>query len=282
LPGVRAELEKFARLDVLQSGSAGEAVSLIAETDLSEYDGLIAVGGDGTLFAAVNGLYAHDKSKRIPLGLVPAGTGNAFARDLGLAAGDWEKAVGLIRAGHVRPVDVGRVVTPAETYFFLNVVGAGLVVDALRTAEKLKSFRIPAYTLAALWHVIKLKSYPLSIEIDGKNIHMDSMFLEISNSRYTGASFLIAPDAVFDDGLFDVTLVKKLSRMRLLRLFPTIYQGHHIRFEEIETFKAKQVRITAPSDMALAPDGEIRGCTPVTVTCLQRDQQIFCPQQPIA
>jgi diacylglycerol kinase (ATP) len=280
LPRLRIALEKFAGVDVLQTGSAGDAVRLVAGADVSAYDGLIAVGGDGTLFEVVNGLYAHSKDKRIPLGLVPAGTGNAFARDLGLAAGDWEKAVGLIRAGRQRPVDVGRVETPTETYFFLNIVGAGLVVDALRTAEKLKLIRPWAYTVAALWQAIKLKSYPLSIEINGKSIKQDSMFLEISNTRYTGASFLIAPDAVLDDGLLDVTLVKKLSHIRLLRLFPTIYKGNHIRFEEIETFKAKQIRIMAPSGMALAPDGEIRGYTPVTVTCLQRDQKIFCPEQP--
>jgi diacylglycerol kinase (ATP) len=277
LPGIRSALESFAGLDVLQTGGAGDATRLVAKADLSAYDGLIAAGGDGTLFEVLNGLYTHDKPQRVPLGLVPVGTGNAFSRDLGLLPGDWVKAVGLIRAGRLRPVDVGQVQTPSETWYFLNIVGAGLPVDAMKIAAKLKFLGDSAYTLAALWRVIKLKSYPLVIEIDGKTIKQDSMFLEISNTRYTGTSFLMAPDAVLDDGLLDVTLLGCLSRLRLLRLFPTIYKGHHVRYEEIQTCKAKEIRITAPEGLVLAPDGELRGCTPATITCLQRDLQIFGP-----
>jgi YegS/Rv2252/BmrU family lipid kinase len=277
LPGVRSALEGFAALDVLKTGGAGDATRLVAAADLSSYDGLIATGGDGTLFEVLNGLYTHDKAQRIPLGLVPVGTGNAFARDLGLLPGDWEKAVGLIRAAHLRQVDVGRVEAVSETYFFLNIVGAGLPVDAMEVAAKLKFLGNSAYTLAALWRAIKLKSYSLSIEINGKIIKQDSMFLEISNTRYTGTSFLMAPDAVLDDGLLDVTLLGKLSRLRLLRLFPSIYKGHHVRYEEIQTCRAQEIRITAPEGLVLAPDGELRGCTPATITCLPRDLQIFGP-----
>ena len=275
LPGARSALENFATLDVLETGGAGDATRLVAAADLSSYDGLIATGGDGTLFEVLNGLYTHDKAQRIPLGLVPVGTGNAFARDLGLLPGDWEKAVGLIRAAHLRQVDVGRVETASETYFFLNIVGAGLPVDAMEIAAKLKFLGNSAYTLAALWRSIKLKSYFLSLEINGKNIKQDSIFLEISNTRYTGTSFMMAPDAVLDDGLLDVTLLGKLSRLRLLRLFPTIYKGHHVRYEEIQTCKVQEIRIAAPEGLVLAPDGELRGCTPATITCLPRDLQIF-------
>ena len=278
LPGVRSALETFATLDVLLTGGAGDATRLVAKADLRTYDGLIAAGGDGTLFEVLNGLYTHDKAQRIPLGLVPVGTGNAFARDLGLLPGDWEKAVGLIRTGGLRPVDVGRVQMPSETWYFLNIVGVGLPVDAMNLAAKLKFLGNSAYSLAAFWRVIKLKKYPLSIEIDGKIIKQDSMFLEISNTRYTGTSFLMAPDAVLDDGLLDVTLLGTLSRWRLLRLFPTIYKGHHVRYDEVQTCKAREIRITAPEGLVLAPDGELKGCTPATITCLQRDLQIFGPE----
>jgi diacylglycerol kinase (ATP) len=278
LPGVRSALENFADLTLLETGGAGDAIRLIAAVDLSAYDGLIAAGGDGTLFEVLNGLYTHDKTQRIPLGLVPVGTGNAFARDLGLDPGDWEKAVGLIREGRLRQVDVGRVETPSETYYFLNIVGAGLPVDAIKMAVKLKFLGNSAYSLAALWRVIKLKSYPLFIEIDGKTIKQDSIFLEISNTRYTGTTFLMAPDAVLDDGLLDVTLLERLSRLRLLRLFPTIYKGLHVHYQGIQTCKAREIRIMSPADLGLAPDGELRGCTPATVTCMQRDLQIFGPQ----
>jgi diacylglycerol kinase (ATP) len=172
-------------------------------------------------------------------------------------------------------VDVGRVTTPSETYHFLNIVGAGLPVDAMKTAGRLKLIGNAAYTAATLWHAMKLKIYPLQIEIDGKVLQQDSMFLEIANTRYTGTSFLIAPDAVFDDGWLDVVLLRRLSRRRLLRLFPTIYSGRHVQYDEIRVSRAREIRIVSPVNIALAPDGETRGVTPATVTCLHRDLRIF-------
>jgi len=275
LPRVRSAIETFATLDVLETAGVNDAVRLVAKTDLSHYDGLIAAGGDGTLFEVLNGLYAHHDPNRVPLGIVPVGTGNAFARELGLMPGDWEKAIGIIERGRKRPVDVGRVQTAQETFHFLNIIGAGLPVDAMKTAEKLKFIGPAAYSIATLLCTINLKIYPLHIEINGKNIDQESIFVEISNTRYTGTSFLIAPDAVLDDGLLDVTLVRKLSRRRLLRLFPTIYKGHHVRYEEVFTRKAKEIRISAPKGLMLAPDGEFRGVTPVTISCLERDLLIF-------
>ena len=278
LPAVRAALERFADLDVIETCKAGDAFGQVSAADLETYDGLVAAGGDGTLFEVLNGLYAHEKPARIPIGLVPIGTGNAFARDFQLLPGDWKKGIELVRAGHLRKVDVGRVQTPKECYYFLNIVGAGLPVDAMETAEKFKFLGNPAYTLATLWHAMKLRSYPLQIEIDGMAVCQESMFVEVSNTRYTGTTFLIAPEASPDDGLLDITLLAKLSRHRLLRLFPTIYKGRHVLYPEISTYRAKEIRITAPENLMLAPDGEIRGCTPATITCLHRDLQIFAPR----
>jgi diacylglycerol kinase (ATP) len=277
LPAVCAALKTFARVEIMKTRGAGDAIARVAGADLSTFDAVLAAGGDGTLFEVLNGLYRQDKASRIPLGLIPAGTGNAFARDLGLLPRDWKKGIGLIQAGRTRAVDVGRVNTPSGTYHFLNIVGAGLPVDAMKTAGHLKLAGNTAYTLATLWHAMKLKSYPLYLEIDGKEIRQDSMFVEISNTRYTGTSFLIAPSAVPDDGLLDVVLLARLSRRRLLRLFPSIYSGRHVLYDEIRTFRAEEIRILAPSGMGLAPDGEIRGCTPATITCLHRDLQIFSP-----
>lgn len=275
IPAVRSELQAFADIELMQTSHPGDAIRQIAGWDLSGFDGLVAAGGDGTLFEVLNGLYRKDKAHRIPVGLVPVGTGNAFARELGLMPNDWKRGVGLIREGKLRSVDVGRVETPSETYYFLNIVGAGLPVNAMKAAAKLKFMGNAAYTVGTLWHAMKLKSYALHIEIDGEVVEQDSLFVEISNTRYTGTTFLIAPEAVLDDGLLDVILLRKLSRRRILRLFPTIYSGRHVLHEEIRTFKATSIRITEPTGLELAPDGERRGITPATITCLPSDLQIF-------
>jgi len=287
LPVVRAALQRFAELDLCLTRCAGDARARVAAVDLAGYDGVLAAGGDGTLFEVLNGLYAQSPERRPPLGVVPVGTGNAFARDLGLQPGDWRRGVELIAAGRTREVDVGRV-EPADrgasagaardsAFHFLNIIGAGLPVDAMRAAERIKFVGRSAYSAAALWCAMRLRSYPLVLEMDGERFEEDALFVEISNTRYTGTSFLMAPSAQLDDGLLDVTLVRRLPRVRLLRLFPTIYRGAHVGYEEVVTRRARSIRLLGPSGLALAPDGEFRGHTPATVTCLQGDLEIFAP-----
>lgn len=280
LPRLNKALEAFARVDVVQTAGPGDAVRQVEKATLTDYDGLIAAGGDGTLFEVLNGLYRHEPERRIPLGLLPVGTGNAFARDLGLLPGDWEKGVALLRAARLRRVDVGRVEqrhgqAGSQAFHFLNIIGAGLPVDAMRTAERIKFVGRSAYSLAAFWRAMRLKSFTLSIELDGELIEQDVLFLEISNTRYTGTHFLMAPGAQFDDGLLDVTLVRRLPRRRLLRLFPTIYTGQHVGYPEVTTRRARTIRITGPAGLGLAPDGEFLGSTPARISCLHRDLEIF-------
>ena len=253
----------------------GHGTELVACTDLSGYDGLVAAGGDGTLFEVLNGLYRHPKSARIPLGLLPIGTGNAFARDLGLKPAAWSDAIDLLQRRRTREVDVGFVKSADKTFYFLNIVGMGFTVDASKTAQKLKFFGNTAYTLATLWQVLKLKSYPLMAKLDGRELCSDNIFITISNTRFTGTHFLIAPDASIDDGLLDVTILENLPRHRLLKLFPTIYDGRHVQYKEISTYKVATVNIRSPEAMLLGPDGELIGHSPTEITCLHKDLTIF-------
>jgi len=277
---IQSALASFAAIDTVQTAGPGDAMRRVAERNLAKFDGVVAAGGDGTLFEVLNGLYRHDPQRRVPLGLLPVGTGNAFARDLGLLPGDWGKAIDLLRSGHRRRVDVGRVeVQPGSsaqrTFYFLNIIGAGLPVDAMRAAARIKFVGRSAYSLATLWRAMLLRSYPLSIELDGESIEQDALFVEVSNTRYTGTHFLIAPQARLDDGLLDVTLVRPMPRTRLLRLFPTIYSGEHVRYAEVLTRQVRSIHIRAPAGMVLAPDGEFHGHTPARIHCLPRDLEIF-------
>ena len=199
----------------------------------------------------------------------------AFARDLGLAPGDWERGVELVAAGAKRSFDVGQVESASGTFHFLNIVGAGLPVDVMRFTDRLKVLGRSAYTLGTLWKAMQMRCYPLRIELDGRPLERDCLFVEIANTRFTGTSFLIAPGAEPDDGLLDVILVSRLPRRRVLQLFPSIYEGRHVEYDEVETCQAREVRIVADEPLGLAPDGEIRGEMPVTIRCLHRDLAVF-------
>jgi diacylglycerol kinase (ATP) len=260
---------------VKQTKHPGHGSELVAKSKLSGFDGVIAAGGDGTVFEVLNGLYEHPKAARIPMGLLPIGTGNAFARDLGLAPGAWSEAIDLLVRKKIRQVDVGQVRFAGNSYYFLNIIGMGFSVDAGLSAQKIKFLGNSAYTLATLWRVLKLKSYPLVMEIDGVTIRADNVFVTISNTRYTGTHFMIAPTASIDDGQLVVTLLRGLPRRRLLRLFPTIYSGQHVEYEEVSTHKAAEIKIHSPQAMLLGPDGEFRGRTPAEISCLHRDLSIY-------
>lgn len=276
LTAIRAKFESLGiQIEFKPTTHPGHGIDLVACTDLSGFDGLIAAGGDGTLFEVLNGLYRHPKSARIPLGLLPIGTGNAFARDLGLKPAAWSDAIDLLQTRRTREVDVGFVKSADRSFYFLNIVGMGFTVDAGKTAQKLKFFGNTAYTLATLWQVLKLKSYPLVADLDGRELRSDNIFITISNTRFTGTHFLIAPDAGIDDGLLDVTILENLPRHRLLRLFPTIYDGRHVQYKEISTHKVANIKIHSPSAMLLGPDGELTGRSPVEITCLHKDLTIF-------
>lgn len=246
------------------------------DTDLKAYDGVVAAGGDGTLFEVLNGLYTHPKSARVPLGLLPIGTGNAFSRELKSGMASWMDALDILKRAKVRQIDVGLVQSADADFYFLNVMHMGFAVDAGRTAQKLKFLGNGAYTLATLWQVLKLKNYPLEIEIDGKTMRCDNVFTTIANTRYTGTHFLIAPDAKIDDGKLDLIMLRTLKRLRLLKLFPSIYEGRHVEYEEVTNLKATHIKLLSPTGMLLGPDGEFRGHTPVDIHCLHQDLTVFC------
>ena len=261
-------------VNVHMTAGPGDAVALTESADLSGFDAIVAAGGDGTLFEVVNGLYRRAPQDRPPLGVIPIGTGNAFARDLDLAPGDWRGAVSHLLDAPVRRIDVGRVTAGSDGFHFVNIIGMGFPVDAGRTARKLTVLGPGAYTLATLWEVLRLSSYPLRCETDGKLIEEDNVFIEISNTRYTGTHFLIAPAARMDDGLLDIVLLRRLKRRRILRLFPTIYSGRHVAFDEVSTLRAKRIDLLEPAGMPLAVDGEFRGTTPATSECLEKDLEL--------
>ena len=267
--------EKGIEISLLQTTAESHGREMVAEADFNSVDGIISAGGDGTLFEVVNGYYLNKSKKRIPVGVLPTGTGNAFARDLELKASDWEKALDIIQNNQVKNIDVGRFSSEGKTYHFLNILGLGFVSDVSDTAKGLKIFGNSAYILGVFYQLMFLKIHKLTMEIDGELIERENVFVELSNTRYTGTTFLMAPDAKIDDGLLDVTLLNKINRRGILKIFPTIFDGTHVNKEHVEVFKASKIKIETDVPKVLTPDGEVLGSTPIEVECLKQDLPFF-------
>jgi len=277
LPDVeRLFVEKGIDYDLCLTEYQGHGREIVQSADFKQYDGLIAAGGDGTLFEVTNGYFKNSSRKKIPIGIVPVGTGNAFFREFNIDSSNWEDAVDIISSGKTRKVDVALFRSHGEYFYFMNIMGLGFVADVTKSASYLKIFGNIAYTLGVLYRTVFLKSFRLHIEIDGKELERENIFVEVSNTRYT-SNFLMAPNAKVDDGMLDITLLGKISRRRLLKSFPKIFTGEHIYLEEVETYKAKRIKIETDPPKIITPDGELVGITPVEIETIQKGIDLFWP-----
>lgn len=276
LPKIKTYLQQQSlNADILMTERVGHASELVAKADLGDFQGVIASGGDGTLYEVLNGYYLNPMAAKPPLGLIPNGTGNAFMKELKLTQGDWQKAIEIIKNGNTKRLDVGRFESQGETRFFLNMVGMGFVTDVAEGAIPLKWMGNAAYTASTLIKLINLKAQKITLQIDDETIERQGVFVEVANSTFTGTTFLMAPKAKLDDGLLDVVLLNDISRLKLLRLFTSIYDGSHINYPEVEYIQAKKVSVTEENPGRLIPDGEVWGKTPVSFECLPGDIEFF-------
>ncbi len=261
--------------EAVQTEYAGHGTEIVSSIDFENYDALVVSGGDGTLFETINGYYANKSAKRIPVGVIPIGRGNAFARDIDLHPENWKEAVKAVAVGKTKFVDVGLFKTNNKQFYFINILGFGFVTDVAKTAFKLRILGHLSYILGVLYRTISLKAYKLKIEIDGKVLERENVFAEISNTRYTGKDFLMAPSAILNDGLLDITLLNKVSRIRLLQALPKIFTGEHVKMKEVECFKAKHIKIETEPRKLLTPDGQLMESTPIEIECMNNAIEVF-------
>ncbi len=260
--------------DVLTSQFAGHTIQLAQESDPSLYDGIIAVGGDGTLFELINGLLKKHSNLNTPIGQIPVGTGNSFIKDLGIDS--IEDAVTKIASGKTKKVDLGWFSYPEGGHYFINLLGSGFVANVAHRAGKYKALGSASYVLGVFEEVALLKSIPTEMTIDSKVYQRDAIFIEICNSTKTGGNMIMAPSAKIDDGWLNVVLLNKISRAKLLKIFPQIFKGTHVEESCVETFRGQHIKIISEPPQRLTPDGEVFGTTPIEVSIFPGKISIFC------
>lgn len=229
-------------------------------------DALVAVGGDGMIFDALQALAGSDT----PLGIVAAGTGNDHARAYGLPIGDAAAAADIIADGWVQTVDLGRITDgDGAVKWFGTVVAAGF--DSL-VSDRTNRMRWPRgrarYYLAMLAELSRLRPLPFRLVFDDRDeIIADLTLAAVGNTGSYGGGMRICPDADPTDGLLDVTMVHATSRTRLVRLFPTVFAGTHVGLDRVTTARAASVRVECPDVNAYA-DGEYACPMPIQVAAV--------------
>lgn len=243
------------------SSKIGNVTELAAWGCEQNYSDIISVGGDGSLVEALNGM---DLDKAITLGLIPAGTGNDFARMLGLSK-DYAACLEVIEAGAARPVDIGEV----NGNRFINVCCCGIDGEIILDTDRIKH-RIrgtSAYLISTLKALTTYRAKKVHIKIDDLELSRETIMVAVGNGRFIGGGMKVTPDAEIDDGLLDVCVVNKLSKPKLIALFPSIFKGEHIHIKPtVEMYKGKNIQITTIEDRLLInADGNIVGTTPAEI-----------------
>lgn len=240
------------------------------------YDRVICLGGDGTLNEVGNGLMGTGAA----LGVVPTGTGNDWVRTVGIER-DPEEACRIAFQGRLMKMDVGL----AHGYrHFFNVAGIGFDAEVSRRVNDYGPIlKMVGGTLPSLLGIIatlfRFRGAPVRVELDGKAVNPNRMLLmAVGIARYYGGGMKILPDAVIDDGLFEVAWADNLSVPELFKLVGKIYSGDHVGHPQVMITRVRRVSASASQPVAFHLDGDVVGNLPVTFEILPRAIDVVVPE----
>lgn len=245
-------------LEVHFTHAAGHGTELAREAWQAGARRFLAFGGDGTSYEVVNGLFPLADGEDAPtLGILPLGTGNSFLRDFGITTE--AAAFDAVTSGRERMVDVVRVNHAEGVLHYINILGLGFTAAAgglmNRRFKALGNF---GYVAAVCVEVARL-GHPIdAIRVDGAEVdERPAVFLSFCNSRYTGGTMMMAPDADPADGMVDVIRAGALNRRGLLGAFPKIFSGTHVDHPDVEAGRARRVEFVEPRPQDVMIDGEV-------------------------
>lgn len=227
----------------------------------NSYKKVIAIGGDGL----VNLCLQYLARSGITLGVIPAGTGNDFARAVGVNGLSVNKIFDLYTKSDPAEIDLGLVKSQSSERWFVQVLSTGFDAEVNSRANKIRWPKGKSkYTIATVRTLAKFRPITYEIEMDGHKLSQSAMLFTIANGKTYGGGMRICPGASNSDGIFELLLVRPVSRFVLLTIFPKVFKGNHIPHQKIDTYQAKEVKISASTSSYA--DGEYVANLPITVT----------------
>lgn len=229
---------------------------------------VVAVGGDGTVHEVANGVAGTE----VPIGCIPAGSGDDFARSLGYPL-SWEGA--LERVLHLK----SRLIDAGSINGMLFAISAGIGFDGevakltnrswyKRWLNKMNAGRL-SYVVTVLRLFVTYRPCDVSLNVDGvTSEHNNVWLMAIANMPYYGGGMKICPDARYDDGLLHICLVEGITRFELLRFFPRVYNGTHVMHPAVRMIAGRKIRVESSAPMTIHMDGEFGGETPAAIEAI--------------
>jgi len=246
-------------IDVVETRGAGDATRIAREAYGRGQRHFIAVGGDGTSYEVVNGLFPEASTGERPtLGFLPLGTGNSFLRDF--SDRGVEHAIESLIAGRTQACDVLRLRHRGGVIHYINLLSVGFAANvATLRARRFASHGQLGYVVSIFLGLARLHRRPFPVRVDGETDfdRRRCLFLTFNNSKFTGGTMMIAPNADVNDGLIEYVRWGPIGRAGLIRNLPTLYDGTHIRHPLAERHAAKRVDFYLDEAVDIMVDGEV-------------------------
>lgn len=248
------------KLETVETAQPGDATRIAREHYARGYRRFLAVGGDGTSYEIVNGLFPGAEHGEPPvLGFLPLGTGNSFLRDFTYLGVDG--AMEALLAQRIRACDVLRMRHKQGIIHYINLLSVGFAADV--NATRLRTFAgwgEAGYFLSIFLRLAQLRRrpFPLRLEGDGAPDKRRCLFLTFNNSKFTGGTMMIAPNAEVDDGLIEYVRWGPIGRLGLIRNLSTLYDGTHIHHPLAERHAARRIDFDLDAPVDVMVDGEAR------------------------
>jgi YegS/Rv2252/BmrU family lipid kinase len=291
-PGISGMLDKNGfKYKAVFTQNRNHAINITSAGIADGYRNIIVVGGDGTLNEVVNGILYQSACEPgdISIGMIPVGTGNDWGRMYKLPK-KYAKAIKVIKKGHLFTQDVGKVKYQDDTgdheRYFINVSGMGydamvaLKTNRMKDRGKGGPF---SYLINIFTGLFEYKNIHFDIEVDGKAVFSGKVLsMNLGICRYNGGGLMQVPTAIPDDGLLDVTVIKGISKFRIITNVVKLYDGSLIKLKFVDHYRCKTCRIVSrPAGIALLEaDGESLGHSPLEFSVLHKVLKLIIPGDP--
>jgi YegS/Rv2252/BmrU family lipid kinase len=261
----------------------GHATEISKKFIENGYKHIIVVGGDGTLNEVINGLFKQCRypTTEITFGMISIGTGNDWGRMLKIPA-DYEEAIKTIKECRTFIQDAGivsyRIDENNIERYFVNIAGLGFDAIVTKKANRLKERGKggPLLYFATIFSsLLNYRYVNAVINVDGKNYQNKIFSMNIGIGKYNGGGMMQVPGAIADDGLFDLTVIKKMSKPNVILSLRKLYNGNIVRHPKVETYTGKFISIDSDTKILLETDGESLGHTPMEFQIIPKSVQVI-------